>query len=167
MERLINRRQQGDLGEASAIEWFTRAGAVVSAPLGHSPDYDLIADLGAGPLRVQAKTSVCRRLSRGQDRWVVALCTRGGNRSWQGVSKNFDAASIDYLFVLVGDGRRWLIPASGIGGRTNIKVGGARYQEFEIDAARPIDELIYGGEGAALDLPLTGGAPKLESRAGL
>ncbi len=48
MKRLINRRQQGDLGEASAIEWFTRAGAVVSTPLGHSPDYDLIADFGIG-----------------------------------------------------------------------------------------------------------------------
>ena len=59
MERLINRRQQGDLGEASAIEWFTRAGAVVSTPLGHSPDYDLIADFGDRPLRVQVKTSVC------------------------------------------------------------------------------------------------------------
>ena len=37
MERLINRRRVGDLGEASAIEWFIRAGAVVCTPLGHSP----------------------------------------------------------------------------------------------------------------------------------
>jgi hypothetical protein len=57
VERLINRRQQGDLGEASAIEWFTRAGAVVSTPQGHSPVYDLIADFGDQPLRVQAKAS--------------------------------------------------------------------------------------------------------------
>ena len=41
--RLINRRQQGDLGEASAIDWLTRVGATVSVQLGHSPDYDLIA----------------------------------------------------------------------------------------------------------------------------
>jgi hypothetical protein len=38
VDRLINRRQQGDLGEVSAIEWLTRQGATVSAPLGHSPD---------------------------------------------------------------------------------------------------------------------------------
>jgi len=38
-ERLINCRQQGDLGEASAIEWLTRQGATVLVPLGHSPDY--------------------------------------------------------------------------------------------------------------------------------
>ena len=44
MHRLINRRLQGDLGEASAIEWLTRQGATVSLPVGHSPDYDLIAE---------------------------------------------------------------------------------------------------------------------------
>jgi len=36
-QRLINRRRQGDLGEASAIDWLTRQGATVWAPLGHSP----------------------------------------------------------------------------------------------------------------------------------
>ncbi len=60
MDRLINRRQQGDLGEASAIEWLTRQGARVSTPLGHSPDYDLIAEFGERLLRVQVKTSTVR-----------------------------------------------------------------------------------------------------------
>src|SRR5688572_27954782 len=45
-QRLINRRQQGDLGEASAIDWLTRGGAGVWAPLGHSPDADLLAEVG-------------------------------------------------------------------------------------------------------------------------
>jgi hypothetical protein len=36
-QRLINRRQQGDLGEASAIEWLTSKGATVLIPFGHSP----------------------------------------------------------------------------------------------------------------------------------
>ncbi len=57
VDRLINRRQQGDLGEASAIEWLTRQGATVSAPLGHSPDYDMIAEIDGRLLRVQVKTS--------------------------------------------------------------------------------------------------------------
>ena len=56
MDRLINRRQQGDLGEASAIEWLTRQGATVFTPLGHSPDYDLIADSDGRFMRVQVKT---------------------------------------------------------------------------------------------------------------
>jgi hypothetical protein len=45
VDRLIDRRQQDDLGEASAIEWLTRQGATVSVPFGHSPDYDLIAEI--------------------------------------------------------------------------------------------------------------------------
>ena len=56
-ERRINRRQQGDLGEVSAIEWFTRLGATVLLPVGHSPDYDLVVELERRLLRVQVKTS--------------------------------------------------------------------------------------------------------------
>jgi Holliday junction resolvase-like predicted endonuclease len=84
MERRINRRQQGDLGEASAIEWLTQAGYKVLFPLFHSPDYDLVAeDRSRKFLRVQVKTSC--RFERG--RWVVAVCTKGGNQSWSGVVK--------------------------------------------------------------------------------
>jgi len=144
MERLINRTQQGDLGEASAIEWFTRAGAVVSKPLGYSPDYDLVVDFGRGLLRVQVKTSVCSPDSSGDRRWVIAVCTRGGNQSWQGLSKGLDAATIDYLFALTGDGRRWLIPADAVEGSTNIKLGGTKYQGFEIEQAESIEECVYG-----------------------
>jgi hypothetical protein len=39
-------RAQGDIGEASAIEWLTTQGALVFVPLFRSPNYDLIADLG-------------------------------------------------------------------------------------------------------------------------
>lgn len=56
-ERSINRRVQGDLGEASAIEWLTSKGALVWLPVGHSPDVDLMADLDQRLLRVQVKTS--------------------------------------------------------------------------------------------------------------
>ncbi len=56
MERRINRRQQGDLGEASAIEWLTSVGATVLLPVGHSPDFDLVAEANGRLLRVQVKT---------------------------------------------------------------------------------------------------------------
>ena len=111
MERLINRRQQGDLGEASAIEWLTHQGATVSVPLGHSPDYDLIAEFEARVIRVQVKTSTCKEARVEGHRWTVMLATNGGNQSWSGVAKIFDPTRFDLLFVLVGDGRRWVIPA--------------------------------------------------------
>ena len=161
MERLINRRQQGDLGEASAVDWLTRAGAVVFLPLGHSPDVDLIADFGDRLVRVQVKTSTYRRPGTIEDaRWVAALCTRGGNRSWQGISKRLNRTAIDYLFVLVGDGRRWLIPADAIGAVAGITLGGRKYGEYEVEPTQPIADLVYGSQSALLDSAPAGGAPE-------
>ena len=100
----------------------------------HSPDYDLIADLG-GPLeRVQVKTSVAWH----KGRFVVALCTRGGNQSWNRVIKRLDASRCDRLFVHVGDGRRWYIPATALGGGSSISLGGPKYAEFEVDPGEPL-----------------------------
>jgi hypothetical protein len=38
----------------------------------------------------------------------------------------------------VGDGRRWFIPASELGGGTSIVVGGPKYSEFEVDPGAPL-----------------------------
>ncbi len=153
-ERLINRRQQGDLGEASAIEWLTRQGATVSAPLGHSPDYDLIAELGGRLLRVQVKTSThAETKADGRSRWSVLICTNGGNQSWTGTVKLFDPDLADCLFVLVGDGRRWLIPTELLEGSRAVTVGGDKYAEFEIEPVNPILDLVYGGTADPSTIP--------------
>src|SRR5947207_15421964 len=76
-------RAQEDFGEISALQWLTGRGAKVALPVGHSPDWDLIAELGRGLVRVQVKTSTFRR----NGRWEIVLCTRGGHRSWSGVVK--------------------------------------------------------------------------------
>jgi hypothetical protein len=85
-------------------------------------------------LRVQVKTTTRSR----NGRWTVAVCTRGGNRSWSGMVKYLDPSAYDRLFVLVGDGRRWFIPAREIAARTCLVVGGPKYSEYEIEPGRPI-----------------------------
>jgi hypothetical protein len=130
-------RRQGDLGEAAAIEWLTRLGACVAVPLFHSPDYDLIADLGCGLLRVQVKTSICQHGSA--DHFAVQLATSGGNQSWNGVIKKFDPSRFDFLFAVVRDGRRWFIPSSEIEGTHSIVVGGDKYSEFQVGRAESLD----------------------------
>jgi PD-(D/E)XK endonuclease len=75
-------RLQGDIGELSALGWLVRQGAKVYLPYGHSPDVDLIADLGDRLLRVQVKTSTVYR----NNRFDVTICTRGGNQSWNGIT---------------------------------------------------------------------------------
>jgi hypothetical protein len=167
-ERLINRRQQGDLGEASAIEWLTRQGAIVSAPLGHSPDYDLIAELGGRLVRVQVKTATCRETtSRGAERWLVAIRTNGGNQSWTGTTKWFEPDKVDALFVLVGDGRRWCIPSAAVEGTNTIHLAGPKYSEYEIEPVATILPIVYVAEaaGSRIDRPNPG--ERRSGRAGL
>jgi hypothetical protein len=137
METAIRRdpRGQGDQGEASAISWLLDQGLPVFVPVGHSPDYDLLTDFGDGRAsRVQVKTSTQWR----KNRWEVAVCTRGGNRSWSGVVKYLDPARYDHLFVLVADGRRWLIPAADVEARAGLRLGGPKYERFEIEPGLPL-----------------------------
>jgi Holliday junction resolvase-like predicted endonuclease len=149
----VSPRRQGDLGELSAMEWLGSQGYGVFIPVGHSPDYDLIADDGAMTYRVQVKTSTLYA----RHRWHIAVCTRGGNRSWSGTVKLFRASRCDRLFVLVGDGRRWFIPAEAVAGGSQVLLGGPKYAEFEVERGRPLP-----GDGPA---PLCSAAPRRGSRA--
>jgi PD-(D/E)XK endonuclease len=145
VERRINRREQGDLGEASAIEWLTGVGATVLIPFGHSPDFDLVAYADGRLLRVQVKTSTQRvTTADGHARSAVALATSGGNQSWSGTTKKIDPARFEYLFALTGDGRRWFIPSMVLEARSSITLGGPKYSEFEIEPGPSIDRLVYG-----------------------
>lgn len=159
-ERLINRRVQGDLGEFSAMEWLVSKGALVWIPLGHSPDVDLMAEIDGRVLRVQVKTSTYRvTTSEGEERWRVMVATSGGNQSWNRAVKAFDLTSVDYLFVLVGDGRRWCIPAAAMEASRSVALGGPKYSEFEIERGHAIEHLIYPNASPALEsLPNTRGS---------
>ena len=134
MESVWTPRRQGDAGELSAITWLTEVGALVAKPLFENSDYDLIADFGDRIDRVQVKTSTCWA----NNRFVVALCTRGGNQSWNRIVKRLTATRCDRVFVHVGDGRRWYIPATALAGGTGIVLGGPKYAEYEVEPGAPL-----------------------------
>ena len=77
------RRKQGDIGEASAIAWLAQQGALIFTPLFRSPDYDLIAEIDGDLVRIEVKTSISRTPV---GNWAVAVCTRGGNQSWNKIT---------------------------------------------------------------------------------
>lgn len=131
---MLTPREQGDLGELSAMCWLASQGAHVAIPVGNNRHWDLVAELDGSVLRVQVKTS--RGYRRG--RWEVTVATRGGNQSWNRVAKLLDLSRFDYLFVLVADGRRWFIPAPAIGGTSALRLGGPKYAEFEVEPGDPI-----------------------------
>lgn len=130
-------RQQGDIGEWSAIGWLISQGAKVFLPLGHSPDVDLVADLGDSLARIQVKTSNHRQ----KGGYCVTLATRGGNQSWSGLVKRFEPRRCDYLFVHVGDGRRWFIPSHVVEGGSGLLLGGPKYAAYEVEPDRPLNVL--------------------------
>jgi len=55
--RTLGPRQQGDLGELSAMQWFGAQGAAVFVPITHSSDVDLVVVQDGRVQRVQVKTS--------------------------------------------------------------------------------------------------------------
>lgn len=82
----------------------------------------------------------------------------GGNQSWNGAAKKLDPTSVDYIYVLTGDGRRWFIPSTALEAGTAITLGGPKYSEFEIEATNPLDRLVYG-EGGSIESPRPGEYP--------
>lgn len=143
-ERAVNRRVQGDIGELSAMEWLGSKGATVWVPFNHSPHVDLMAEWDDRLIKVQVKTSTFRGpVKSGEERWKISIATNGGNRSWNGLTKEFDPGRVDYLFVLVGDGRRWFIPAPFVEAVRSIALGGVKYSEFEVEGGTPFEGLVY------------------------
>ncbi|MSO42538.1 MAG: hypothetical protein EXQ70_11745 [Solirubrobacterales bacterium] len=62
----------------------------------------------------------------------------------------------------MADGRRWFVPSEEIEGTTSISLGSAKYAEFEVGRPNASPRI------AGLESPqISGGAPELESRAGL
>ena len=130
------------------MQWLVWQGASIALPVGNNRHWDLAAELDGRVLRVQVKTSRCVN----KDRWAVTLATRGGNQSWNGLTKYLDPSRCDYLFVLVGDGRRWFIPADRVDGGRGLGLGGPKYGEFEVDRGDPIP-------GCTVELPASTIAP--------
>jgi Holliday junction resolvase-like predicted endonuclease len=134
--RQLKPREQGDIGELSAMEWLAGKGAHIYVPVGHSPNIDLIAEIDAVLLRVEVKTTIHEKPRR---RWAAQIATRGGNQSWSGVAKYFDRERCDYLFIHVGDGRRWFIPTGAVDCKSHLTLGGHKYAEFEVEPGRPLE----------------------------
>src|SRR3954454_7821308 len=127
-------REQGDIGELSAMEWLASKGARLFVPLFRSPDVDLVVQLGGRLHRIEVKTCNHKR----SDRWTVQISTRGGNQSWTGVVTYSDPERSDFLFVHVGAGRRWFIPPSALDCVSAVTLGGSKYSQFEIERGRPL-----------------------------
>lgn len=141
--RRDNPRQQGAIGVASAITWFTSNGYEVFTPIGEPSRFDLVVvDPEGCPHRVEVKTSTYRG-PKGS--YSVRISTCGGNRSWTGLVKTFDPDEVDLLYVLTDSGEEYVIPSSCVRARTRLSLGPAM-EHFRVAVrGQPTEQLQLDG----------------------
>ncbi len=113
IERHSNPRKQGDAGMGVSIGWFACNGYTVCVPLTDSQRYDLVVDNGNGLKRVSVKTTTAREIQGKSHPYKVGLRTIGSNMYRTKISR-FDPLECELLFVVCGDGTKYLIPSSEI-----------------------------------------------------
>jgi hypothetical protein len=118
---------QGNFGLGKAIEYFTSHSIPVCIPLNDTQKYDLVVDMDGKLARVSVKTS---RFKESKTSYAVLLKNCGG-ASGKGKIRNFDNKSCDYVFILTGDNRTYLIPSNKIETKAGIAIGN-KYTEYEV-----------------------------------
>lgn len=118
---------QGNMGLSKAIDYFTSNQITVALPMNDTQKYDLIADFNGKLQRVSVKTSRSKAPSGG---WKIGLRNTGGS-SGKSKIRLFDKNSCDYLFILTGDNKLYLIPTEVINAVNSIVVGN-KYTEYEV-----------------------------------
>ena len=116
----MNRKQQGDLGVASAIWHYTKLGYVVSLPTTDNARYDLVVDIDGQLNRVQCKTTGYKSP---HGVYTVQLSTQGGNQTWNGVKKFITAEECELVWVYCLDETRYEIPVERVAGKAALNLG--------------------------------------------
>lgn len=129
---IMNKKQQGDIGVAKAIYYYSACGYIVSIPATDNSRYDLLVDKNGKINRVQVKTSSYKIASGSYE---VQLKTTGGNQSWQGIVKKISAEEIDILFIVCEDGSMYEIAPEIFDNRTTITLG-KNYESFRVELDR-------------------------------
>lgn len=120
----MNTKQQGDVGVAMAIAYYTKAGYGVSTPLTDNLRYDLIVDNGTYLRtclqRVQVKTTFY--IPATTTSYEVNFKTSGGNQSWNKIRKTICEDETDLVFVYCGDGTMYEFPAKVVAGKDKMRL---------------------------------------------
>lgn len=118
----LSKVSQGCVGLGHAIAHFVAKGQTVSLPLIDNQDYDLIVDEGGILKRVQVKTSGTKGKS---GHYEVQLKSVRPNRTGNTI-KRFDPLTVDYLFVLLCNGDRYVLPCSEVNSGCSITLNKSR-----------------------------------------
>ena len=118
---------QGNVGLGKAIEYFTSHSIPVCIPLNDTQKYDLVVDMEGKLQKISVKTS---RYQTSNNSYEVKLKNCGGS-SGKSISRPFDNKTCDYVFILTGDNKTYLIPAKDIKSKSTISIGN-KYTKYEV-----------------------------------
>lgn len=110
----------------SAIEYFTSLWWTVSVPLIDSQKYDLIVDNKKKLLKVQVKTSTYKYKDK---YYEVQLASK--HNYWNKRIEIFDKSATDYLYILLWNWDRYLIPSKKMDCKHIVKIRN-KYFKFKI-----------------------------------
>ena len=126
---------QGNLGFGKAIEYFTSHNITVALPLNDTQKYDLIADFNGKLQRVQVKTC---RYKNNYGSYEVLLKNCGGTSKGSKI-RPFDNTACDYLFIITGDDKTYLIPSQIVTTVHSMSIN--KYLSFEV-FSKPLSEFM-------------------------
>jgi hypothetical protein len=128
---------------AVAMAWFTLRGCAVALPI--EPEaWDLLVTTPTGIQRVQVKSCAARN-SRGY--WHVGIGRRPYVLDKSASKMPYDPESIDWFFILLGDGSIYVIPSSVLAGRVGISA--ESYMQYRVGDASS----LLGGVPRGADAP--------------
>jgi len=125
----MDSKQKGNWGLASAIEFFAGEGYTVSIPLTDSQRYDLIVEKEGKLSKVQVKSS--HRQSENNS-WRVGIRSTSIRKKGPTVITLFDNSEVDFVFVLLGNRERYLIPSHAIKSKTQININKTNFEKFKV-----------------------------------
>jgi len=123
-----NKKQQGDVGVAMGIAYYTTKKLVVSVPLTDNARYDLVVERENKLLRVQCKTSNYVTKS---GTYEVQLRTAGGNQSWNRQSKKISESEVDLVFIYLFNNRMFELPSHLAANKCSIRPEN-KFKEYEV-----------------------------------
>lgn len=120
LEKAQNTKQQGDMGVAAAIAFYTIKGYNVLSPLTDNARYDLVVEKDGIFTRIQCKTTQSRTKF---GIFQVGVRTHGGNQSWNKSSLFLSKEEIDLLFVVTDEGKIYEFPPEFFDKKGSVNLG--------------------------------------------
>jgi hypothetical protein len=109
-----------------ATSWFLLRGLATAFPT-EPQEYDLLVTFPEGIQRVQVKSTTFRVRN---GRWAVGVGQRPYVMDKSASKAPYDPETLDYFFIVTGDGGLYLVPSRALAGRTKIYIDS--YPEYRV-----------------------------------